>query len=212
MFDQRSHHRITIDPAAANDQAIRSYTKVGFRPVGVMRQYERSGDGQFHDGLLMDLLRGELAELRARRQTLQSQYASYVRDQARFDHVRLWSSADVDWIGHARWISETMPDTRQAQLDQFGAALHPKLTFVSSDGSYDTKDWQVSSGASFTIAGHVKRRDIADDIRRKLVSFYDQVETKGPDVPDRFAMDFSTKVASPGVAAKLPPDRIGGDR
>jgi len=35
---------------------------VGFRPVGVMRQYERGGDGHFHDGLLMDLLRGELAE------------------------------------------------------------------------------------------------------------------------------------------------------
>jgi aminoglycoside 6'-N-acetyltransferase len=33
---------------------------VGFRPVGVMRQYERGGDGRFHDGLLMDLLRGEL--------------------------------------------------------------------------------------------------------------------------------------------------------
>jgi aminoglycoside 6'-N-acetyltransferase len=33
---------------------------VGFRPVGVMRQYERGGDGQFHDGLLMDLLREEL--------------------------------------------------------------------------------------------------------------------------------------------------------
>lgn len=62
LFEQRGHHRITIDPAAANDQAIRCYAKVGFRPVGVMRQYERGGDGRFHDGLLMDLLRGELAE------------------------------------------------------------------------------------------------------------------------------------------------------
>ena len=61
LFEQRGHHRITIDPAAANAQAIRCYTKVGFRPVGVMRQYERGGDGTFHDGLLMDLLRGELA-------------------------------------------------------------------------------------------------------------------------------------------------------
>jgi aminoglycoside 6'-N-acetyltransferase len=33
---------------------------VSFRPVGVMRQYERGPDGQFHDGLLMDLLRDEL--------------------------------------------------------------------------------------------------------------------------------------------------------
>src|SRR5215467_230949 len=61
LFERRGHHRSTIDPAAANAQAIRCYTKVGFRPVGVMRQYERGGDGRFHDGLLMDLLRGELA-------------------------------------------------------------------------------------------------------------------------------------------------------
>jgi aminoglycoside 6'-N-acetyltransferase len=60
LFEQRGHHRITIDPAAANEPAIRCYAKVGFRPVGVMRQYERGGDGRFHDGLLMDLLRDGL--------------------------------------------------------------------------------------------------------------------------------------------------------
>jgi len=49
-----------IDPAASNEPAIRCYAKVGFRPVGVMRQYERGPDGTFHDGLLMDLLRDEL--------------------------------------------------------------------------------------------------------------------------------------------------------
>jgi aminoglycoside 6'-N-acetyltransferase len=61
LCQQRGHHRITIDPAAANHRAIRCYEKVGFRPVGVMRQYERGNDGQFHDGLLMDLLRDELS-------------------------------------------------------------------------------------------------------------------------------------------------------
>jgi aminoglycoside 6'-N-acetyltransferase len=60
LFERRGHHRITIDPAAANQQAIRCYQKVGFQAVGVMRQYERGNDGQFHDGLLMDLLRDEL--------------------------------------------------------------------------------------------------------------------------------------------------------
>jgi aminoglycoside 6'-N-acetyltransferase len=33
---------------------------VGFRPVGVMRRYERGPDGVWHDGLLMDMLAGEL--------------------------------------------------------------------------------------------------------------------------------------------------------
>jgi aminoglycoside 6'-N-acetyltransferase len=60
LIDERGHHRITIDPAADNAAAIRAYEKVGFRPVGVMRAYERDGDGQgWHDGLLMELLAGE---------------------------------------------------------------------------------------------------------------------------------------------------------
>ncbi len=54
------HHRFTIDPAAHNTRAIRAYTKIGFRPVGTLRQYERGHDGTFHDGLLMDLLLEEL--------------------------------------------------------------------------------------------------------------------------------------------------------
>jgi aminoglycoside 6'-N-acetyltransferase len=54
------HHRLTIDPAAANTVAIRCYTKVGFRPVGVMRRYWRDPDGQWQDGLLMDALAAEI--------------------------------------------------------------------------------------------------------------------------------------------------------
>ncbi len=60
LCDQRGHHRLTIDPAATNTRAIRCYEKVGFRPVGIMRRYERGPDGRFHDGLLMDLLRDDL--------------------------------------------------------------------------------------------------------------------------------------------------------
>jgi aminoglycoside 6'-N-acetyltransferase len=62
LIEQRGHHRLTIDPAAANRVAIRAYEKVGFRPVGVMRSYERGPDGTFHDGLLMEMLSGELLE------------------------------------------------------------------------------------------------------------------------------------------------------
>ena len=50
------HHRVVIDPAADNRAAIAAYRKVGFRPVGTMRQYERGPDGTWHDGLLMELL------------------------------------------------------------------------------------------------------------------------------------------------------------
>ncbi len=59
LFEERGHHRLTIDPAAENAPAIRAYEKVGFRRVGIMRNYERGPDGVWHDGLLMDMLREE---------------------------------------------------------------------------------------------------------------------------------------------------------
>ncbi len=60
LIDERGHHRIIIDPAAANAAAIRAYEKVGFTRVGVMRSYERDvGAESWHDSLLMELLGGE---------------------------------------------------------------------------------------------------------------------------------------------------------
>ncbi|MET9398403.1 GNAT family protein [Kitasatospora sp. NPDC002965] len=60
LVDHHHYHRLIIDPAADNAAAIRCYEKVGFRPVGTMRQYERGPDGTWHDNLLMDLLADEL--------------------------------------------------------------------------------------------------------------------------------------------------------
>jgi aminoglycoside 6'-N-acetyltransferase len=61
LIDELGHHRITIDPATENIAAVRSYTKAGFKAVGVMRQHERDSDGRgWHDSLLMELLAGEL--------------------------------------------------------------------------------------------------------------------------------------------------------
>ncbi|GAC1671529.1 MAG: GNAT family protein [Candidatus Limnocylindrales bacterium] len=62
LIEERGHHRLTIDPAASNARAIAAYAKVGFKPVGVMRQYEGDLDGTWHDGLLMDLLAAELTD------------------------------------------------------------------------------------------------------------------------------------------------------
>ena len=60
LLEERGHHRLVIDPAAHNERAIRCYRKVGFRPVGIMREYWLDPDGVQRDGLLLDLLAGEL--------------------------------------------------------------------------------------------------------------------------------------------------------
>jgi len=50
-----------VDPAADNSRAIHVYEKLGFRPVGVLRRYERVADGVWRDALLMELLADEAA-------------------------------------------------------------------------------------------------------------------------------------------------------
>ena len=69
LIDDHGFHRLVIDPEAANEVAIACYRKVGFKPVGVMRRYQRDRFGEWQDGLLMDLLaeefvRGEGADER----------------------------------------------------------------------------------------------------------------------------------------------------
>lgn len=55
LLAERGHHRVTIDPAAENHAAIRSYEKAGFRPVGVMRAaWKDHATGAWRDTLFME--------------------------------------------------------------------------------------------------------------------------------------------------------------
>ena len=56
LVEERGHHRVTIDPAADNAPAVRSYEKAGFVPVGTMRRAWRDPDGEWRDVLLMELV------------------------------------------------------------------------------------------------------------------------------------------------------------
>ena len=60
LIEGLGHHRLTIDPAAHNERAIRCYEKAGFKRVGVMREYWLDADGVWQDGLLLDMLATEL--------------------------------------------------------------------------------------------------------------------------------------------------------
>jgi len=60
LIVDKGHHHLTIDPAAHNGRAIACYKKVGFRPVGILRQNELGVDGTFHNSLLMDLVADDL--------------------------------------------------------------------------------------------------------------------------------------------------------
>jgi aminoglycoside 6'-N-acetyltransferase len=56
LIDDRGHHRVTIDPALANEPAVHCYEKAGFQRVGVMRSAWRNPAGEWSDLLLMELV------------------------------------------------------------------------------------------------------------------------------------------------------------
>jgi aminoglycoside 6'-N-acetyltransferase len=66
LVDEHGFHRLVIDPELANERAIASFRKAGFKPVGVLRRSFRHDDGEWVDGLLMDLLADELVRPQAR--------------------------------------------------------------------------------------------------------------------------------------------------
>ena len=64
LIDARGHHRFTVDPACDNGHAIHVYERLGFRRVGVLREYERVADGAWRDALLMELVAGDFVRVR----------------------------------------------------------------------------------------------------------------------------------------------------
>lgn len=60
LAHDRGHHRLVMDPQVDNQAAIRCAERVGFRKVGLMRAYERGPDGEWHDCLMLEVLRDEL--------------------------------------------------------------------------------------------------------------------------------------------------------
>ena len=54
--------RITLDPNVFNEGAIRSYERLGFRRIGVLRDYQVRPGGALEDGLFMDLTRSDFPQ------------------------------------------------------------------------------------------------------------------------------------------------------
>jgi len=54
--------RVTLDPNAKNVGAIRSYERLGFRRVGILRDYQLRESGALDDALFMDLTRSDFPD------------------------------------------------------------------------------------------------------------------------------------------------------
>lgn len=155
----------------------------------------------------------DLAELRSseriastKLKNLDEKYADFLLGDARLQHMRQWVDSDVDWLAHARWLSDTMPDPRTAQLDSLTGRLDAGVAFTPRDAKnprYVGGAWGVDRQTVFGIAGRASARSVANGLRADLVeSKLYTLDSRGPDTPDRFDYTLSTPLANPADVSK----------
>jgi hypothetical protein len=150
----------------------------------------------------------ESARLQGTQGKLNEEYGRYLMVHARDRHVKQWMSNTPDWIGHLQAINQVFPDPATAQVDAINAVLDAKVTYIpdSRDARYPNGKWVSPVRATIALDGRVKARESAEDFRGKLVAgnVY-QVESRGPDTPDRFSYQLVTGKLTPKSQVKIDP-------
>ncbi len=147
----------------------------------------------------------ELDGLKAQWTASTDEYAELVRNKARLEHLRRWMDTRVDWLAHLSLLSEQMPDPREAQLDSIGGHGGAAVTYKKAEGvkAYSEDGWSQAVQGVFNVEGRMKSREVADDLRARLVS--DQrykLESKGADLWNRFDWKLTTSKGVPEKAGE----------
>jgi Tfp pilus assembly PilM family ATPase len=179
-----AHPRKAPDLGAARRQRVLAAAGGLIAVVGASYLYVTM---QFSD------LESKLNEAKAKDSQLQSQYAQMLKEDARLNHMRHWTQAEVDWLAHSAWLSEQMPDPRQAQLGALTGVMGAEVVFTPKNGGYDPGGWQVRQIAGFSLDGKAKTQVVSNELRTNLLGseVYD-VKTKGADVGDGFKLELTT--------------------
>lgn len=155
-------------------------------------------------------LRGTRDAARTRMQKLGAQYADQLVLEARADAVEHWSMAGMDWLGHLKWLSEQMPDPKDGLLDEVSASVSSEVHFTPRDRNLPGGQWQTSQQAVFSLSGKVVKREVALDLRGRLVrgDVY-RVINQTADTEDRFSFELNTARRSPTDPAPAQPGSAG---
>lgn len=168
--------------------------------LGVLGVIVLGGGGAVLGKLRLASIEDEIARLQTTQGKLNEDYGRYLMVHARDRHVRQWIANTPDWIGHLQAINLVFPDPSTSQMDAINATLDAKVLYTpdSRDARYPNGKWVSPVKATIALDGHVKARESAEDFRGKLVAgnVY-QVESRGPDTPDRFSYQLVTGKLTP---------------
>jgi hypothetical protein len=158
------------------------------------------------------LARKKLNEAEARLSALQKDESEKRKEvdqlmvlHAKINHIEQWERAKVDWLAHLRELSDQLPDPRDAQVGELSGRMAGGAVYESKGKPYPNGEWGAREQAVFEISGNVDTRQVATDLRERLLSggVY-RVESRGPDMQDRFALELVTAEGSPRAAEAVP--------
>lgn len=133
-----------------------------------------------------------------REAALKKEYDEFLVKHARAAHVDQWSSARVDWLAYLALLNEQLPPSDLAVMDGLGAHMSAEVVFTARSSSYPDGTWLTRQAAAFSLDGKMSQRAVAADLRGRLLDLnFDNVESKGPDIPDHFSFVVTTTQRSP---------------
>ncbi|HYE60486.1 MAG TPA: hypothetical protein VD997_00695 [Phycisphaerales bacterium] len=148
-------------------------------------------------------MQAKLDTLRAEEGRLKRNLDQYLALHARVNHIEQWKNARVDWLPHIHKLSETLPSPHDSTTDEINGKFLAS-TFYDPKGKsqYPGGEWTTRVQTVFNLDGKVDNRTIAAGLRERILSdkIY-TVESRGPDVPDRYAIELATHLPRP----ELPP-------
>ena len=143
------------------------------------------------------------AELVAAEATLRKKADEASAVNARAQHIKQWSGGRPDWLKHFAESVLVLP-TGQCILDEFGGVLSAKPAYVLKKGtSYPNGTWSPGASVDITIQGSQRDGDGVAQYREILLArgIYG-VQSSGPDMPERFALDLATQKLAPKMESK----------
>jgi len=150
----------------------------------------------------MSTLRGELVQLQTKTRELQ-------RDEARLEHLRRWMERDHSWTAEIAALAEVMPE-RGVVIDRLNGSSSREVVFEAARTGqgrrYTGGSWTGTGETSFDMQASVSDRQLVQQLRQRLIDDNRfEVESKGPELPDR--LDFRITVSPPKPEGETKPEK-----
>ncbi len=148
-----------------------------------------------------------LQTLQARETDLRKQADQFLILHAKVNHIEQWEQAKVDWLGHVRELSDQLPDPHDAVVDELTGRMSGMAVYDPKGRTYPGGQWSAHEQAVFEVSGKVENRQVTTDLRERLLGggVY-RVESRGPDMADKFSLELLTSEASP-IAKETAPSK-----